>query len=785
MKKIILFSILLLSFNVIFADNMPDTNKTDAYLIGHVISEGEHLPNVAIIIKGTNLATYTDATGHYKMANIPVGKITILVKSFGFISEEYTIEVKQKQTFEVNFELKPDNINIEQVIVSGDKTEMNRAEAPMLVNVISTKLISNSGAVCGVDVLNFQPGLRVETNCQNCGVSQLRMNGMEGAYSHVLINSRPIFSALNGVYGLEQIPAQMIDRIEIVRGGGSALFGGNAIAGTVNIITKEPTSNSFQINSGLSLINGTTPDYNAGFNTSLVSDDLKTGLFIFGIKRNRQPYYANSDDFSEIPLINSNAYGFSAFHKITNQSKISIDFHNIQEFRRGGNKFDKLPHFSDITEQVDHDIMGGGITYDYLSKNYKTNFSVFLTSQHTGRDSYYGAEQDLSAYGLTEDFSFVSGMQFSHRFDKVLISPMKFIFGAENSYTSLTDKKLGYFDYDEDTQIEDRIIVNQQLITPGVYSQTEWELNKFKLLVGARYDVPDKRLNVTPVFMPRANLLVKLNKISKIRLSYAKGYRAPQIFNEDLHIETSAARQIIHTTSDDLKAEYSNSYSASIDFTKIYDFVQTYILIEGFHTILKNPFSSDFSFDEETKIMTMNKTNAKSGAFVQGINFESKFAFSKKLELQLGGTVQKSEYEVAQPWSEDEALVTKNFTRSPNSYGYAVIYYDPFKNTSISLTGNYTGKMYVPHFAGGLNSAGNLITEDQLVETKPFYDAGINISQTIKITNETKIQFSVGVKNIFNSYQDDFDMGIYRDAGYVYGPLLPRTFTFGLKLGKF
>lgn len=763
----------------------PDTTSTDAFIIGHVISDGEYLPNVAIIVKGTNIATYTDATGHFKIANAPVGEITILVKSFGFISEEYTFEIKQKQTLEANFELKPDNINIEQVVVSSDKTEMNKAEAPMLVNVISTKLISNSGAVCGADVLSFQPGLRIENNCQNCGFTQLRMNGMEGAYSQILINSRPIFSALNGVYGLEHIPAQMIDRIEIVRGGGSALFGGNAIAGTVNIITKEPTSNSFQLNSSLSLINGTTPDYNVGFNTSLVSDDLKTGLFIFGIKRDRQQYYANNDDFAEIPLIESNAYGFSAFHKITNQSKISIEFNNIQEFRRGGNKFDKQPHFSDITEQVDHDIISGGITYDYLSQDYKTNFSIFMTSQFTGRDSYYGAEQDLSAYGLTEDFSFVSGMQFSHRFNNVLISPMKFIFGAENSYTTLTDTKLGYFNYDENIQVEDRIIVNQELNTPGIYSQTEWDLNKFKLLVGARYDVPDKRLNVAPVFMPRANLLVKLNKISKVRLSYAKGYRAPQIFDEDLHIETSAARQIVHTTSDNLQAEYSNSYSASIDFTKIYDFVQTYILIEGFHTILKNPFSSDFSFDEETKIMTMNKTNSESGAIVQGVNFESKFAFSKKLELQLGGTVQKSEYEVAQPWGEDEALVTEQFTKTPNSYGYAVFYYDPFKNTNISLTGNYTGKMYVPHFAGGLNSGGNLITEDQLVETQSFFDAGINISQTLKITDETKVQFSVGVKNIFNSYQNDFDMGVNRDAGYVYGPLLPRTFTFGLKLGKF
>lgn len=783
--KYTIFIITLLFFsNLLFADNPVDTAKTDAYIIGHVISEGEHIPNVAIQIKGTNIATLTDASGHYRISNAPTGQLTLEVKSIGYISDEVTFTIQNSQTHEINFELKPDNINIDQIVVSSDKTATNRANAPMLVNVISPKLISNSGAVCGADVLNFQPGLRIETNCQNCGVSQLRMNGMEGAYSQILINSRPIFSALNGVYGLEQIPAQMIDRIEIVRGGGSALFGGNAIAGTVNIITKDPVSSSFQINSNLAMINAKTPDFNIGFNTSVISSDLKTGLFIFGLKRNRQPYYANDDDFSEIPLINSNAFGFSAFHKITTQSKISIDFHNINEFRRGGNDFDKQPHLTDITEQTDHNIIGGGINYDYLSKDYKTKFSVFATGQYTTRNSYYGAEQDASAYGFTEDLSFVSGMQFSYNFDRIFISPMKFIFGAENSYTSLTDKKLGYFNFEENTDIDDRIIVNQQLVTPGVYSQTEWDMNKLKLLFGARYDIPDKRLNIDPVFMPRANLLFKVNKISKIRLSYAKGYRAPQVFNEDLHIETSASRQIIHTTSDDLKAEYSNSYSASVDFTKIFDFVQTYVLIEGFHTILKNPFSSEFDFDENTKILTMSKTNSTSGAFVQGINFESKFAFSRKIELQIGGTLQKSEFEEAQPWGDDETLVTKQFTRTPNSYGYAVFYFDPFKTTNISLTGNYTGSMLVPHFAGGLNPQGILITDDQLVETQLFFDAGINVSQTIKITDELKIQISAGIKNIFDNYQNDFDMGINRDAGYIYGPLLPRTFTFGLKLGS-
>ena len=125
--------------------------------------------------------------------------------------------------------------------------------------MVSRKLFENTNSVCLAQGLNFQPGLRVETNCQNCGTQQVRINGLDGAYSQILIDSRPIFSALAGVYGIEQIPANMIDRVEVIRGGGSALFGANAIAGVINIITKEPTSNSVEVANTTNLIYGEKP----------------------------------------------------------------------------------------------------------------------------------------------------------------------------------------------------------------------------------------------------------------------------------------------------------------------------------------------------------------------------------------------------------------------------------------------------------------------------------------------------------------------------------------------
>jgi len=131
-------------------------------------------------------------------------------------------------------------LGIEEVVVTGDRNKTNRTESSTIVSILTPKLFATIQSVTLSEGLNFCPGLRMENNCQNCGFSQVRMNGMEGPYSQILINGRPIFSGLAGVYGLELIPSSMIERVEVVRGGGSALYGSNAIAGTINLIFKRP-----------------------------------------------------------------------------------------------------------------------------------------------------------------------------------------------------------------------------------------------------------------------------------------------------------------------------------------------------------------------------------------------------------------------------------------------------------------------------------------------------------------------------------------------------------------
>ena len=154
-------------------------------------------------------------------------------------------------------------------------------EAPVVVHVMTPKLFENTNSVCLAQGLSFQPGLRVETNCQNCGFQQVRINGLDGPYTQLLLDGKALFSSLNGVYGIEQIPAGMIERVEVMRGGGSALYGANAIGGTVNIITKEPLNNLFMISHNLIAIGNSAYDNTTSLNASLINGQRNAGLYIF------------------------------------------------------------------------------------------------------------------------------------------------------------------------------------------------------------------------------------------------------------------------------------------------------------------------------------------------------------------------------------------------------------------------------------------------------------------------------------------------------------------------
>ncbi|MDO9154874.1 MAG: TonB-dependent receptor [Paludibacter sp.] len=760
MKKNLWVLVILLSCSIAgFAQK-----KTDANINGHVINKSskEHIPFMNVSIKGTTIGIATDATGHYYLKNLPIGQFKLIVSGVGYKTSEQEVTLVSGNSIEVNFEMEEDQILLESVVVSANRNETNRKEAPSIVNIISPKIFENTNSVCLAQGLNFQPGLRVETNCQNCGFQQVRINGLDGPYSQILIDSRPIFSSLAGVYGIEQIPANMIERVEVVRGGGSALFGSNAIAGTINIITKEPTSNTVTLSNNTSLIYGKKTDINTSLNASVVSDDYKTGVMIFGSTRQRSPFDYDGDGFTEIGEINLKNIGFRGFYKTSNFSKLTIEYHNMGEFRRGGNHLDLPPHDADITEQIEHNINTGGIKYDVFSKNNKHRFNIYSSAQKIARKSYYGAQKDPNAYGSTDDKTFVAGMQYTYSIDTLLFMPAELTMGTEYSTNEMIDKMLGY----------DRII-NQLVNTKSAFLQNEWKNKKISILLGGRFD--KHNLIKDPIISPRMNFRYNPNEFMSLRASYSSGFRAPQAFDEDLHVTAVGGNVALIRLDPNLQTEKSQSYSTSIDFYKTFGQVQTNLLIEGFYTNLDNVFVlEEIGTDSSGNIMLERRNG--SGAVVQGINVEGKIVPSKNVQFQFGVTFQKSDYKENQNWSDNINLTPhKKMFRSPDNYGYITANYQVVKNFNVSLSGTYTGSMLVQHFAG-------YVAEDTEKKTPDFYDMNIKLSYDFKINSSAKLQLNTGIQNIFNSYQNDFDKGEFRDAGYVYGTALPRTIFMGLKL---
>ena len=754
-----LFSALVVALCMMLTAKAQDT---DAHIHGHVIDKntGEHLPYIVVILKGTTIGVSTESTGHYMMRNIPEGTFTVEAAAVGYKTQSREINVKKGHSYEVNFTLEEDLVQIDGVIVSATRSETTRRMSPTLVNVVGMDIYNKANATTVAQGLSFQPGVRVENNCQNCGFQQVRINGLDGQYTQILIDSRPIFSALAGVYGIEQLPANMVDRVEVMRGGGSALFGSSAIAGTINIITKEPVRNSAAISHTTTAIGGSGAFHNTtDINASIVSEDNKLGLAIFGQNTAKDAWDANGDGFTELSTISGQTLGFRGYVKTGLYSKITAEYHHLQEFRRGGDNLDLPPHEAIIAEQTDHGINTGGLKFDWFSKDQKHRMNAFASVQHINRDSYYGAGMDPNAYGKTNDLTWVGGAQYIYKADNCLFMPADLTVGLEYNEDYLRDNMSGYGRVTEQTV---RIV--------SAYAQNEWKNSRWGILVGGRLD--KHNLIDGLIFSPRANLRYNPTENINLRASYSYGFRAPQAFDEDLHIDNVGGTVSMIRLADDLRVEKSQSISVSADMYHSWGNWQGNVLVEGFFTDLDDVFAlRELGFEDGILI---KERHNESGARVFGANLEGKFAYKDIFQVQLGVTAQSSKYKEARSWGEG-VEATRNMFRTPDLHGYMTASYNPIEALSLAVTGTYTGSMYVEHHAG-------MIAQNVTVKTPDFLDMGFKASYDLKVYRSFAMQLNAGVQNIFNSFQKDFDSGADRDSGYMYGPTLPRTFFFGVKL---
>ena len=760
--RFFLFIALVVAFCVGSAGDLSAQRRgTDANIHGHIIhaQTREHIPFVTITIKGTTIGLVADASGHFFLKNLPVGEHTIVAEAIGLETVEQTVRMEAGKTIELNFEMKDATHTMDEVVVSATRNETNKKATATIVNVASAKLFDTTGSNNLAESMAFQPGLRVENTCGNCGAVQLRINGLDGQYSQILLDSSPIFSSLAGVYGLEQLPVAMIERVEVIRGGGSALFGSNAIGGVVNIITKEPLRNSLQLGHTTNIMESGDAEFNTSLNGSFVSDDRRAGVYLFGMVKDRDAYDRNDDGFTDLTSMLSRTLGFRGYYKTSAHSKLTAEYHNISEFRRGGDNIDLPPHMAEIAEQVDHNINGGSLRWNYFSPNSRHFVNLYTSAQGIGRDSYYGTGKDPNAYGETKDFTLVAGAQYSYVFEKCLFLPAQFTVGFEYSYNDLNDHSMGF-----------SRTIEQTVRTAGLYLQNEWQSEKVNFVIGGRLDKHNMMDKV--IFSPRANLRYSPHENVGLRVSYSSGYRAPQAFDEDLHIDAVNNQSSIIELDPNLKPEYSHSFSASADLYHNFGTLQANLLIEGFYTMLDDVFALAKTGENEEGYIIQTRYNA-SGAKVRGLNAELKLGIPDVFELQAGYTFQRSHYNEPEEWSDNVEAVRRMF-RTPDHYAYFTASANLTRKFKASLFGNYTGQMLVQHNAG-------YIEADRSELTPSFWDLGLKLSYNFQLTNTIGLEINGGVKNFLDSYQNDIDRGAFRDSVYIFGPMMPRTFFLGVK----
>ena len=293
----------------------------------------------------------------------------------------------------------------------------------------------------------------------------------------------------------------------------------------------------------------------------------------------------------------------------------------------------------------------------------------------------------------------------------------------------------------------------QKVRIAGTYLQNEWKNERWSLLVGGRLDKHNLVDHV--IFSPRANLRFNPNRSINLRASYAGGFRAPQAFDEDLHVSLVGGERLVTRLADNLKEERSNSFSVSADLYHTFGNVQTNLLIEGFYTDLNDVFSTRKLAQPDAQGNEVQERYNAYGAKVYGLNIEGKAAYASLLELQAGVTLQKSRYDQPVEWDED-APKEKKMLRTPDLYGYFTATIHPLKRLSASFFGTYTGSMLVGR-AGIENGPG--IREPVALNTPEFFTLNLKVAYDIPVYKSITLQVNTGVQNLTNAYQDDFDKG--------------------------
>jgi outer membrane receptor for ferrienterochelin and colicins len=804
MKRVfIVFSGLLLFFQLF------SHGKTDAMLFGDVKSAKtkEHIPYATISVKGQTIGTMADGTGHFKLPHLPLGKIIIVVNVMGYKSQEKEVFMKKGEAVNIFFELEEDALNLEQVVITGTRTQHFIKDVPVRTEVITAKSIENRNASNLFQALEGTPGVRVENQCQSCNFTMIRMQGLGAEHTQVLINGQPMYSGLAGVYGLQQISTVDIDKIEVVKGAGSALYGSGAIAGAINIVTKEP---GFVPTTSVDVQFGSYMTNRYDVSSSMRNEKGNIGLNIFaqrytegaidetgpGINSNE---VRNKDGITDRVMTNLTNAGFSLYfdNAFLKNDKLIIRGKSVFEKREGGIMTDDYYRnpLTDGTENITTDRYEASLTYNKKIKNSsEVNFSFAYVNHNRNatNDSHLGdymATHDGNVPDLREmrpylanENSFTSTLSFNSR-----IGNHNLIAGVQSFFDDLDESGM-YVVVDESSSFlgeSYRSLAVKSAREFGFFIQDEWNVNdKLMIVPGVRIDhhlsgeeyTADKQVFATnnfpktrfdeTAFNPRLAVKYKISELFTLRANAGTGFRAPYGFSEDLHLCSGSPRV---WKSSDLHAEKSVSYNFSADYYGKKVRVSTNL----FRTDLKDKIGFT---DADANVAALGydyQWKNIDDAVVQGIELSVVTKMAKNLDLGVDVTYNKGQYKnFRDDWvGTDYESQSKYISRFPTTTGNLKIEYTP-KTWSFAFTGSYQGTMYIDYYNEDIDPL--LGDQTKIKKTDPFMLFNARASKKL---NQFKLY--AGVNNIFNYVQDERRLD---DAAFMYAPVYGTMFYGGISI---
>lgn len=639
-----------------------------------------------------------------------------------------------------------------EVEVAAERRDARLRDAPVRTEVVSRDFVEQIGARTLADAVEYTTGVRVENNCQNCNFSQVRLLGLEGPYTQILMDGQPTLSSLAQVYGLEQIPARLIDRIEVTKGGGAALLGPGSVGGVINVITREPVERGAQLDTTVGSTAG-QPTFGTAAALDWVTGDRRGMVTAYGQADRVEPVDLTGDGFTEVSRRALDAGGLRA-HRVLldSRARMTVDASALHETRRGGNALDRPPHEADIAEAIDTRRAAATVTWLHAPSS-RLDYRVTLSAADTRRDSYYGVGQDPLAYGDTRSQLGVADVLVNRYAARHVVSG-----GLQLTAERLRDRQPAY----------DRAL-DQRYQQVGAFVQDEWTMRPgWQLLTGLRVDAHSNL--AAPQVLPRAALRVSPRPALDLRVSYAQGIRAPQVFDEDLHIASVGGEARIVLVDPALRPERSVNWMAGGEWKPSLFGGQALVELNGFHTRLRDQFhlrEQDLPDTDAREFLKMNLGTAT----VRGVEANIGWGRGDHLVLQGGFVVQRSTF--GQP---DPDFGSTRFFRTPDVYGNASVTVKEVTPIDVFVGLRLTGSMLAPHFAGA-------IPEDRLERTPAFAQVDVSFSRAV-IKAPVPLTVSVTIRNLTNAYQRDLDQGPLRDAGYVYGPRLPRSFQVSVRVGR-